>query len=565
MDGGNSADDAAVQRASATAAAEQWIAGGEGRGGLIAAFLGLDHICARCTMCLAGVKAPECYVIPEEELAGVLRACLEKHSLQPPTSKDAPMGGVGGPACAVCLGILLGATPDLARTLTAKAWELGYAPESIKLFMLSLAVPSAILIRQHLYCTRVRTLLKDSELPKGWKPLALKEAFQFAIAGSLSRLLGGARQEQTSAADGCGRLKIEAEYRHEESAGMKEVLLPANHKKAVRGKAQRGERRGQMQDIENTNAVTAELSKISSDTLFTKFPFPLPAASTSPDLTVKVERDSVFVGGSYCKYSRSVSQSPWNAAHGNVGDSVQTLVLKEIGPLFRADESKFVGSGREDLDVRMLGEGRPFFLEFINSRTLPLSPHTPITVVANASGAAAKASVGADTVMSGAEEAHAAAAARPPIWADIEARVNASTDLVRVNQLRPAERSYVDHIKGASETKRKTYRALVWTANIPSQEDVERVNATTNLVLYQKTPVRVLHRRSLATRERTVTYLKLQRLNDRFFLLDLETEAGTYVKEFVHGDMGRTQPSLAGLLKSDAADILQLDVVAVQH
>jgi len=57
----------------------------------------------------------------------------------------------------------------------------------------------------------------------------------------------------------------------------------------------------------------------------------------------------------------------------------------------------------------------------------------------------------------------------------------------------------------------------------------------------------------------------LQRLNEHFFLLDLETEAGTYVKEFVHGDMGRTQPSLAGLLQSDAADILQLDVVAVQH
>ena len=25
-----------------------------------------------------------------------------------------------------------------------------------------------------------------------------------------------------------------------------------------------------------------------------------------------------------------------------------------------------MGSGREDLDVRMLGEGRPFFLEFVN-------------------------------------------------------------------------------------------------------------------------------------------------------------------------------------------------------
>jgi hypothetical protein len=32
-------------------------------------------------------------------------------------------------------------------------------------------------------------------------------------------------------------------------------------------------------------------------------------------------------------------------AHGEVGDSVQSLILKELGPLFGADEAKFVGSG----------------------------------------------------------------------------------------------------------------------------------------------------------------------------------------------------------------------------
>ena len=37
----------------------------------------------------------------------------------------------------------------------------------------------------------------------------------------------------------------------------------------------------------------------------------------------------------------------------------------------------------------------------------------------------------------------------------------------QVKQLRPAERGYVDHIKGACETKRKTYRSLVWTAQVP--------------------------------------------------------------------------------------------------
>ena len=44
-------------------------------------------------------------------------------------------------------------------------------------------------------------------------------------------------------------------------------------------------------------------------------------------------------------------------------------------------------------------------------------------------------------------------------------------------------------------------------------------------------------------------------------LLALLLQAGTYIKEFVHSDEGRTQPHLASLLGLDTpAKILQLDV-----
>ena len=36
--------------------------------------------------------------------------------------------------------------------------------------------------------------------------------------------------------------------------------------------------------------------------------------------------------------------------------------------IFGADELFLHGSGREDIDVRMLGDGRPFILEFVNPR-----------------------------------------------------------------------------------------------------------------------------------------------------------------------------------------------------
>ena len=45
-------------------------------------------------------------------------------------------------------------------------------------------------------------------------------------------------------------------------------------------------------------------------------------------------------------------------------------------------------------------------------------------------------------------------------------------------------------------------------------------------------------------------------------MLQLTTQAGTYIKEFVHSDGGRTVPSLGRLLGC-TAEILQLDVTEV--
>jgi len=44
--------------------------------------------------------------------------------------------------------------------------------------------------------------------------------------------------------------------------------------------------------------------------------------------------------------------------------------------------------------------------------------------------------------------------------------------------------------------------------------------------------------------------------------LHVIASAGTYIKELVHGDLGRTTPSIGELLKTEA-DILQLDVANV--
>mmetsp|Transcript_14144 Transcript_14144/g.19810 ORF Transcript_14144/g.19810 Transcript_14144/m.19810 type:complete len:99 (+) Transcript_14144:226-522(+) len=83
------------------------------------------------------------------------------------------------------------------------------------------------------------------------------------------------------------------------------------------------------------------------------------------------------------------------------------------------------------------------------------------------------------------------------------------------------------------------------------------------LLLNQQTPIRVLHRRSNSVRQRNVRSLQVNWFNEHWFQLHLSTDAGTYVKEFVHGDLGRTIPSVASLLGCKT-DILQLDCEGIE-
>lgn len=43
--------------------------------------------------------------------------------------------------------------------------------------------------------------------------------------------------------------------------------------------------------------------------------------------------------------------------------SLQEVLAAKVVPLFDADGYNFLSAGREDVDVRMLGDGRPFILE----------------------------------------------------------------------------------------------------------------------------------------------------------------------------------------------------------
>ena len=73
-----------------------------------------------------------------------------------------------------------------------------------------------------------------------------------------------------------------------------------------------------------------------------------------------------------------------------------------------------------------------------------------------------------------------------------------------------------------------------------------------------------LSRRALLTREKRIHAVRVAAVAEdrRCFVLEVETDGGTYVKELVHGDFGRSEPSVAGRLGRDC-ELLALDVLSV--
>jgi tRNA pseudouridine synthase 10 len=72
----------------------------------------------------------------------------------------------------------------------------------------------------------------------------------------------------------------------------------------------------------------------------------------------------------------------------------------------------------------------------------------------------------------------------------------------------------------------------------------------------------VQHRRADLDRQKTIIMAELESFDQETMTIFLRTQSGTYVKEFVHGDNGRTKPSLSELFATPL-EVLALDVVEI--
>ncbi len=208
-------------------------------------------------------------------------------------------------------------------------------------------------------------------------------------------------------------------------------------------------------------------------------------------------------------------------------------------------------------NISATSSGRPFVLEIIDAHKLPDregldKTHCTINHLTDTS----------DTVRIG---------ITPPSssWVDEKERKHVQYGQnprgVGISGLDFCPSSCFGNLQSETENKIKYYETLCWSCKqIPNQEYLNTLlnSSMCPLEISQSTPLRVLHRRSQAVRTRHVLSLKPKRIDDHWFRLELSTTAGTYVKEFCHGDLHRTFPSVSSLLKCKI-DIVELDCLGI--
>jgi tRNA pseudouridine synthase 10 len=274
--------------------------------------------------------------------------------------------------------------------------------------------------------------------------------------------------------------------------------------------------------------------------------------------TVELQVNPAFVYGRYKKLERDVSQTEWPcSACGATGkelapdgggeqpctecggsgyrydNSMEGLIAPSVRDTMDGSEGVFHGAGREDVDAKMLGTGRPFVLEVKHPRVREIDPST------------------------------------------LEAEINDSTDLIAVEGLRRATHEMVERVKELEASK--TYLLTVRFAEGVTQDDLDEACASlVGETISQRTPNRVDHRRADLVRTREVYAIdgtltsgepednaKEGLAESERATLEIHCAGGLYVKELAHSDDGRTEPSLAGFLDTDI-DIEALDVLAVE-
>ena len=249
---------------------------------------------------------------------------------------------------------------------------------------------------------------------------------------------------------------------------------------------------------------------------------------------VRIQINPLYIEGKYNKLKRGIPQTKWpctkckgrgcencNFTGKQYPESVEELISEPFLKVTKGREAKFHGAGREDIDVLMLGSGRPFVLEIKEPKIRKLD------------------------------------------LAKLEEEINKINEgKTSYHNLHVCERRRKAEIKQSSPDTYKVYDALVKCDNAFDKDKLEELTKLNEI--HQQTPLRVLRRRADKVRIKRVIELSYDIIDDKTFNMRIKTEGGLYIKELISGDEGRSHPNVGEILGVNAI-CEQLDVIEVSE
>ena len=249
---------------------------------------------------------------------------------------------------------------------------------------------------------------------------------------------------------------------------------------------------------------------------------------------VRIQINPLYIEGKYNKLKRGIPQTKWpcskckgrgceecNFTGKQYPESVEELISEHVLKLTKGREAKFHGAGREDIDVLMLGSGRPFVLEIKEPRIRKLD------------------------------------------YPKLEECLNKVNEgKTSYHNLHVCARRRKAEIKQSSPDTYKVYNAIVKCDEAFDKDKLEELTKLNEI--HQQTPLRVLRRRTDMVRVKHVLDLSYEIIDDDKFSMRIKTEGGLYIKELISGDEGRSNPNVSEILGVNAI-CEQLDVIEVSE
>lgn len=259
-------------------------------------------------------------------------------------------------------------------------------------------------------------------------------------------------------------------------------------------------------------------------------------------VSLRIYNSPIYIYGRYIKMSRNMCQSPLSIS-GKFKTERNVSDFSDSFGRFFGGVAKFMGCGREDIDVRCL-EGRPFIVEIshptsnLESSQLDVQLYEDVDIL--------------DCCVVTRECKDLVNCSEPDKFYNLLV-----FSLQRIKFPSINDNKYT--------TDHKVVNTVADDDNLNTSADDTKYTVTndklvnTIIRLSQKTPLRVLHRRPNLTREKTIQILDSTEYfyDGYYYNVNIKASSGAYIKEWVNGDFNRTIPNLN-------SDLLELDVVKVE-